>query len=87
MTMKIAPHIQQEILDANFERTPLSRQRGQVFLAYDSITIEQRTESLVAIKFSWHGKVVSWLDIEANLANGECVSVTGMEGKQQVNVS
>jgi hypothetical protein len=79
----------QEKLLKNFpfkfgRNSPLVKSKGKTYLRFNNIYITHPTPKSTKIEFAWNGEMVNELIVEGDMVNGEILTLSGIDGRQQV---
>ena len=70
---------------AQEEWNPIARSGiGQAYLRYDSMTVSRTKDGGTRVTFCYQGKDVAYLDADCDFARGDSLTITGIEGRQQL---
>lgn len=71
------------------ENNPWEMDRGQHYLKYDSLTIQDGPDDGfgLLVEFCYHGRAVCCIRIEGASMHGQTLRLGGMEGRYHVTVS
>jgi hypothetical protein len=85
--MKLNRAVIEELLSGKFSLdSPITRgAAGAAYLSYDSMRIRPGLKGRpTVVEFHWQGKPVAYLEIEADFARGDEITITGIQGRQGI---
>ena len=73
--------------DDPFNNSPFVRQDDDLFMRFDSITVENDTARGIKVSFTWLGNTVACMTVEnMRFENDNALSITGIDGKQLITL-